>query len=149
MEEKLSIVQEQRAKNAELKAKSRALKLKKKAGEAAKDVGVIVPIAPASAGKTSGSFYSDDDPPKEISHEEATLKELYLQHLESSSVPVNPLPLIRSLETFDDWDNEDRKRYFDHLCYEKDHRYLRQCELDFIQTYSTQNPQGRYTRFDE
>ena len=25
-------------------------------GEAAKDVGVIVPIAPASAGKTSGSF---------------------------------------------------------------------------------------------
>lgn len=29
MEDKLSIVQEQRAKNAELKAKSRALKLKK------------------------------------------------------------------------------------------------------------------------
>ncbi|KAG2291445.1 hypothetical protein Bca52824_038114 [Brassica carinata] len=52
MEDKLSIVQEQRAKNAELKAKSRALKLKK-LSEAAKDVGVIVPIAPASAASAS------------------------------------------------------------------------------------------------
>ncbi|CAN6818442.1 unnamed protein product [Brassica oleracea var. botrytis] len=154
MEEKLCVVQEEKAKNAAKtaakNAKARALKLKKKADDQAE----LKPAAanaspPLVAAHPAVGSDSDDEPPREISNEEATSKELYLQYLESSTIHVNPFPLIRSLETFDDWNDEDCKRYFDHLFYEKGHRYMKQYELDFIQTYSTHNPQGRHSRFDE
>ncbi|KAF8115056.1 hypothetical protein N665_0030s0099 [Sinapis alba] len=90
---------------------------------------------------------SDDDLPEELSNEEAIVQNLHLDLSIEASAPFNPFPLIRSLETFDDWNSEDYKRYFDHLCYEKGHRYLKQFERDYIQTYASQNPQGRHIRF--
>lgn len=140
MEDKLSIVQEQRAKNAELKAKSRALKLKKLSliliqikqvwnlnsdlfvcvfmlGEAAKDVGVIVPIAPASAD-------DEDGPPEQISNEEAVAKHLKLEMsiAASASARVNPF--------------SESTQYFDWLNLEKTYRELSPAEQQYFVTAS-------------
>ncbi|KAF8115057.1 hypothetical protein N665_0030s0099 [Sinapis alba] len=119
-------------------------------GEDAGDNAELKPAANASslvAAHTGADADSDDDLPEELSNEEAIVQNLHLDLSIEASAPFNPFPLIRSLETFDDWNSEDYKRYFDHLCYEKGHRYLKQFERDYIQTYASQNPQGRHIRF--
>ncbi|KAJ4880967.1 hypothetical protein Rs2_38022 [Raphanus sativus] len=117
MEEKFSIVQEHKAKTAVLKPKSRAFKLKKKAGEAAKETGVIVPIALHNAD-------DEDGPLEEITNEEAISKHLKLEMSIDASATTRVNPFNESTE------------YFDWLNFEKTCRGLSPAEEQYLVTAS-------------